>query len=374
MPDPTFKPSDDTEQGHQDYENWLNETTRQQETETRLVQTIKTLIEKGEKAKQKAEDFYIAAGQYLKTLHDIHKGRGGTWPGWEILVKEKCGIGKSRASELMRIADGRTTTEAVQNSQGGGHEAGEGILSATWRRNSRSCRPSRRTASGGWSDERYRRHRHARTEGLAVPLAGARKTVEILTESEESEIGSQSAGEIGTGLQNPIEAVLEGMFEDAVKADAEGGDLPNRLGELARLSARVDELENALRQRDIKIAGLESEVVELEAARASECPDVKAAAEIIEANFDQFIAAMSPTLRAKLERKVRAEKNGGDGDIDPDRTITRMLQDAIACAVAAEDPNTEPGGAVAESNRAKAQKLLRDTDRKVRSRGFVRST
>jgi hypothetical protein len=75
----------------------------------------------------------------------------------------------------------------------------------------------------------------------------------------------------------------------------------------------------------------------------------------------------------KLERKVRAEKNGGDGDIDPDRTITRMLQDAIACAVAAEDPNTEPGGAVAESNRAKAQKLLRNTDRKVRSRGFVRS-
>ena len=227
-------------------------------------------------------------------------------------------------------------------------------------------------ARKGWSDERFRRHRHARTEGLAVPLAGARKTVEILTElrslrsdrrvparsAPACRIRSRPCSKVCS--RTPSRPTPKVVISPIVSANLPG-------------CRQGYELENALRQRDIKIAGLESEVVELEAARASECPDVKAAAEIIEANFDQFIAAMSPTLRAKLERKVRAEKNGGDGDIDPDRTITRMLQDAIACAVAAEDPNTEPGGAVAESNRAKAQKLLRDTDRKVRSRGFVRS-
>ena len=108
------------------------------------------------------------------------------------------------------------------------------------------------------------------------------------------------------------------------------------------MQARVDELENEVRRRDIKIAGLESEVAELRAASpATECPDVKAAAQIVEAQFDQFIRLMSPTLRARLERRVRAEKNGGDGDIDPDRTISRMLQSAIERAVAAADPQYE---------------------------------
>jgi hypothetical protein len=71
---------------------------------------VRAHIAKGDKAKDKAEQHYIAAGQYLKELKAEH---GGTWGEWEALVKEKAGIGKSRASELMQIADGRKTVEQI---------------------------------------------------------------------------------------------------------------------------------------------------------------------------------------------------------------------------------------------------------------------
>src|SRR5262245_10229164 len=79
--------------------------------ELQLIKTIKAHIEKGDKAKDKAEQHYIAAGQHLKTLKAEH---GGTWAEWEDLLKTKIGIGKSRASELMQIADGRRTIKQIR--------------------------------------------------------------------------------------------------------------------------------------------------------------------------------------------------------------------------------------------------------------------
>jgi hypothetical protein len=69
---------------------------------------VRAHIAKGDKAKDKADQHYIAAGEHLKTLKAEHDG---TWAEWEALVKEKAGIGKSRASELMQIADGTKTVE-----------------------------------------------------------------------------------------------------------------------------------------------------------------------------------------------------------------------------------------------------------------------
>jgi hypothetical protein len=83
--------------------------------EQQLTRTIKVLIAKGDKAREKSEQFYIAAGQHLKTLKAQHKG---TWAAWESLLKDKIGIGKSRASELMEIADGRKTVEEVRSITG----------------------------------------------------------------------------------------------------------------------------------------------------------------------------------------------------------------------------------------------------------------
>jgi hypothetical protein len=72
---------------------------------------VRAHIAKGDKAKDKAEQHYIAAGQYLAALKREHTG---TWAEWESLVKERAGIGKSRASELMAIADGTKTVEQVR--------------------------------------------------------------------------------------------------------------------------------------------------------------------------------------------------------------------------------------------------------------------
>jgi hypothetical protein len=79
--------------------------------ESQLIQTIKVHIAKGDRAAEKSEQHYVAAGQHLKTLKAQH---GGTWAEWEELLKDKIGIGKSRASELMFIADGTKTVEKVR--------------------------------------------------------------------------------------------------------------------------------------------------------------------------------------------------------------------------------------------------------------------
>jgi len=78
---------------------------------TQLVRLIKAHIAKGDKAAEKAEQHYIAAGQYLKQLKADH---AGTWAEWEALLRDRVGIGKSRASELMQIADGRKTIAEIR--------------------------------------------------------------------------------------------------------------------------------------------------------------------------------------------------------------------------------------------------------------------
>jgi hypothetical protein len=75
-----------------------------------LVKTINVLIEKGDKAREKAEQFYVAAGQHLKTLKETTK----TNAEWEALLKEKIKLSPSRASELLQIGDGRKTLTEVR--------------------------------------------------------------------------------------------------------------------------------------------------------------------------------------------------------------------------------------------------------------------
>ena len=78
---------------------------------TELTVKIKTHIAKGDQAASKSEQHYIAAGQYLKELKADHRS---DWAGWELTLKVKIGIGKSRASELMQIADGRKTLTGLR--------------------------------------------------------------------------------------------------------------------------------------------------------------------------------------------------------------------------------------------------------------------
>ena len=78
--------------------------------ESQLVGAIKAHIAKGDKAKDKAEQHYIAAGQYLKQLKD-------DCPDQQTFlekVEKEIGIGKSRAYELLQIGDGRKTVEEIR--------------------------------------------------------------------------------------------------------------------------------------------------------------------------------------------------------------------------------------------------------------------
>jgi hypothetical protein len=96
------KPTNSKTQGA----SWLNNDQR--------WRAIKAHIAKGDKANDKAEQHYIAAGLHLTTLKKLHDAVGGTWAEWEQLLKTTIGIGKSRASELMQIADGRKSVEQVR--------------------------------------------------------------------------------------------------------------------------------------------------------------------------------------------------------------------------------------------------------------------
>jgi hypothetical protein len=76
----------------------------------RLAKEIRVLVEKGDHAKEKSRQFYLAAGLHLKTLKDCSASAAA----WEKLVRNKCGLGRSRAYELLAIAGGRTTVEQVR--------------------------------------------------------------------------------------------------------------------------------------------------------------------------------------------------------------------------------------------------------------------
>jgi hypothetical protein len=74
-----------------------------------LTSTIKVLIEKGDHAAEKAEQFYVAAGRHLATLR-----AGRTKTEWEKIVHERCSLRKTRAYELMKLADGTRTVEQTR--------------------------------------------------------------------------------------------------------------------------------------------------------------------------------------------------------------------------------------------------------------------
>jgi hypothetical protein len=81
-------------------------------SEGQLVKTIRAHLAKAEQLQGKANDHFVAAGIHIKTLKAQHDGAGGTWAQWEEKLRTQLNLGKSRASELMQIADGRKTDES----------------------------------------------------------------------------------------------------------------------------------------------------------------------------------------------------------------------------------------------------------------------
>jgi len=80
--------------------------------ESLLVRYIKAHVRKGDQAKDKSEQHYIAAGRYLITLKVTY---APSWEEWEDLLRIKIGLSTGRASELMQIADGRKDLQQVRD-------------------------------------------------------------------------------------------------------------------------------------------------------------------------------------------------------------------------------------------------------------------
>jgi hypothetical protein len=80
--------------------------------ESLLVRYIKAHVKRGEKAKDKAEQHFIAAGMYLTTLKVTY---APTWQHWEDLLRVKVGLSTGRASELMQIADRRKSVQGIRD-------------------------------------------------------------------------------------------------------------------------------------------------------------------------------------------------------------------------------------------------------------------
>jgi hypothetical protein len=81
---------------------------------TKVSKTIKELVAKGDKATKEAEAFYKQAGQKLKWLKQFHKEHSGGEVSWTDFVNKYTGLKRSRADELIRIAEGQTTLGAVR--------------------------------------------------------------------------------------------------------------------------------------------------------------------------------------------------------------------------------------------------------------------
>jgi hypothetical protein len=78
-----------------------------------LGRLICARIHKAEKATRDANDHYMAAGLTLKQAKAlILESHQLTWPEF---LKQNCRLGRSRADELIAVADGKTTVENLRN-------------------------------------------------------------------------------------------------------------------------------------------------------------------------------------------------------------------------------------------------------------------
>jgi hypothetical protein len=75
-----------------------------------LVATIKAHLAKGAQSHEKSEQHYVTAGLRLKEL----KARKPSETPWPEYLRETFNLGRARADELIRIADGRTSVEQVR--------------------------------------------------------------------------------------------------------------------------------------------------------------------------------------------------------------------------------------------------------------------
>ena len=72
------------------------------------VRAINALSAKLKRAEEKAGQYKISIGQHIKAIKEVSPDD------WENIVMSECNLGRSRAYELMAIADGTKTVEQIR--------------------------------------------------------------------------------------------------------------------------------------------------------------------------------------------------------------------------------------------------------------------
>jgi len=230
------------------YEDELERGDREDALNNQHWSAAKECIAKGDKAAAKANDFHITAGQHLKVLKAAHDESGGTFAAWEALLKERVGIGKSRASELMQIADGTKTVEGIREAtaekvrQIRAHKSspvrtGENSGNITTSIDTKGKQPAKKI--------------HAKPQKTATPRedigqSSAGETARKLTRLEELEHENVRLRRENLALRSEIEelrAVLKAAAGDMSPAEAKARALELAKSiddDLARLASRSD--------------------------------------------------------------------------------------------------------------------------------------
>lgn len=72
-------------------------------------------IAAGDKHKDKADQMFVSAGLYLiEAKTRVAQTKGMSWSGW---LNTHCDVGRRRADEIIMIADGRVTVEALREAK-----------------------------------------------------------------------------------------------------------------------------------------------------------------------------------------------------------------------------------------------------------------
>jgi len=227
-----------------------------------LISAIKEDLAQGEKAERKADKHFRSAGRRLKEL----KASTASWAEWEALLKTKIGISTGRASELMQIGEGRKTVGELR-------------------------------ASNAEANKRLRDRRSS---------------------SRDEENGG-----------DPEASAEAGAPESHITADGKARKQPSKPAqrELEAAQAHIVELEAALehdrdlaeklREAEIRMAGMASEIEELKTAADAGAglsdPALKLASLMSDAERAQFLVKVKqayPPRRGRPRKRPQAEAEG----------------------------------------------------------------
>jgi hypothetical protein len=162
-----------------------------------LVKTIKAHLEKAKQAQDRSEQHYISAGLHLAELKDRYKRyvKASKTQTWEQFARDTFGLGRSRADELIRIADGRATLDDTR------------AVKAASVAKSKAKVPKTAASSGGSGDIAEQKARLAGKDADA-PASALADLSERIAYAETAAIADDGNGRmtvtIGDGWREPL--------------------------------------------------------------------------------------------------------------------------------------------------------------------------